>query len=78
MKLVFTRAEVAEALGFSEDSFVEILPALREQGFPPPIPGLADRWSIMDVMRWVNRDKDPPAATAPDDGASPACPAVTH
>jgi hypothetical protein len=57
MKLVFSRHEVAEALGLPEDAFVKILPALFVEQFPQPIPGLGERWSIIDVMQWVNRDK---------------------
>lgn len=69
MKLVFTRAEVAAALGLNEEAFERILPILYVEGFPRPIPGLGDCWSIMDVMTWVNRDKSalkrPPAQHNP-------------
>jgi hypothetical protein len=57
MKLVFSRVEAAEALGLTDEAFANILPMLFVEGFPRPIPGLGESWSIMDVMQWVNRDK---------------------
>lgn len=68
MKLVFSRQEVAEALGLKDDTFERVLPMLFVEGFPPPIPGLGESWSIMDVMQWVNRDK--PASREPCRGAT--------
>lgn len=54
MKLVFTRAEVAEALGKTIGEFNDLLPGLEELGFPKPVRGLGDSWAIMEVIRWVN------------------------
>ena len=54
MKLVFTHAEVAEALGKSIAEFEGIRPSLENIGFPKPVPGLGACWSIMEVIRWVN------------------------
>lgn len=56
MKLVFTREEVAAALGQSLGDFNILLPILEAEGFPKPVPGLSLCWSIMDVIAWVNRD----------------------
>jgi hypothetical protein len=58
MKLVFTREEVAEALGHSTEAFEALLPRLMKAGFPEPVRGLEDRWPIMEVIRWVNREGD--------------------
>jgi len=54
MKLVFTLEETAAALGKSPAELEALLPHLRAHGFPAPIAGLEDRWSIMEVMAWVN------------------------
>ena len=54
MKLVFTAAEVAEALQISTEDFRRHRPGLEASGFPSPLPDLEDRWSIMDVVNWVN------------------------
>lgn len=54
MKLVFTETELAEALGKSTTEFAKIRPSLEAIGFPKPVPGLGDCWSIMEVIRWVN------------------------
>lgn len=54
MKLVFTETEIAEALGKSISEFKRIRPSLELMGFPKPVPGLGDCWSIMEVIRWVN------------------------
>ena len=59
MKLVFTREEVAAALGKSVDEFDSLLPTLAAAGFPAPVQGLGDCWAIMDVIRWVNREEPP-------------------
>ena len=59
MKLVFTREEVAEALGQSAADFDKLLPSLEALGFPHPVTGLGQCWSIMDVIQWVNRDSMP-------------------
>lgn len=62
MKLVFTREEVAAALGKSPPDFDALRSALEAEGFPLPIRGLAECWSIMDVISWVNRNQKPVAA----------------
>ena len=54
MKLVFTASELAEALQISADEFKERRQALEANGFPRPLPTLGERWSIMDVVNWVN------------------------
>jgi hypothetical protein len=59
MKLVFTREEVAAALGKSVADFEAALPSLHALGFPNPVRGLETCWSIMDVIRWVNREEPP-------------------
>jgi hypothetical protein len=56
MKLVFARAEVAAALGQSPENFDTLLPLLESEGFPKPVRGLSQCWSIMDVITWVNRN----------------------
>jgi predicted DNA-binding transcriptional regulator AlpA len=59
MKLVFTREEVAEALGQSVPDFDRVLPKLKELGFPKPVRGFEDLWPIMDVIRWINDEPSP-------------------
>ena len=59
MKLVFNRAETATAIGKSVEEFNAALPALHALGFPNPVRGLDGCWSIMDVIRWVNREETP-------------------
>ena len=51
---MFSRLEVAEALNKSPVEFDELLPSLEHLGFPKPLRGLGQSWSIMDVIRWVN------------------------
>lgn len=54
MKLVFTAAEVAESLQLTLEEFERARAGLEANGFPLPLPGLADRWSIIDVVNWIN------------------------
>jgi hypothetical protein len=54
MKLVFTATELAEALQISTEEFHRQRLALEANGFPQPLPDLTERWSIMDVVNWVN------------------------
>jgi hypothetical protein len=54
MKLVFTKAEVAAALGKSARRFDELRPQLEALGFPRPIPGLGASWSVLQVQQWVD------------------------
>lgn len=54
MKLVFTATDVAEALQLSIEEFERARADLEVNGFPPPLPGLEGRWSIIDVVNWIN------------------------
>lgn len=54
MKLVFSHLEVAEALGKTSAEFDQLRPSLENIGFPKPLRGLGQAWSIMEVIRWVN------------------------
>lgn len=54
MKLVFTATEVAEALQLSLEEFERVRPGLEANGFPLPLPGLENRWSIIDIVNWIN------------------------
>lgn len=54
MKLVFTLPEVADALAMSPEEFDALRPSIERLGFPRPVRGLENRWSIMEVIRWVN------------------------
>jgi hypothetical protein len=56
MKLVFNRAEMCEALGKSPAEFDGLRANLELLGFPKPVQGLGECWSIMEVIRWVNGD----------------------
>ena len=58
MKFVFEKHEVALALAMSSIEFDNAKANLELMGFPKPIAGLVERWSIMDVMNWVNRNQD--------------------
>lgn len=58
MKLVFSSEEVAAALGKTEVEFLEMKHELETRGFPKPIRGLANKWSIMNVINWVNSNPD--------------------
>lgn len=54
MKMVFGIEEVATALGQTIEEFNSLRPKLEMMGFPKPVRGLEDRWSIIDVSNWVN------------------------
>ncbi len=58
MKLVFGSDEVAAALGKTEVEFLEIKHELEARGFPKPIRGLENKWSIMNVINWVNSNPE--------------------
>lgn len=58
MRLVFKRAEVAEALNMSPTEFDAIRSKLEAFGFPKPIRGLEEHWAIMHVINWVNSGQD--------------------
>jgi hypothetical protein len=58
MKLIFKRHEVAVALGKTLEEFTAIQSNLESLGFPKPVRGLDDSWSIMDVINWVNSSKE--------------------
>jgi hypothetical protein len=64
MKLVFKIDEVAAALGKTTAEFIDIRPNLEALGFPKPVRGLDDSWSIMDVINWVNASKEETQAAA--------------
>jgi hypothetical protein len=55
MKIVFTKDEVANALSMSLAEFEQCRLELEAISFPRPIAGLHERWSIIDVVNWVNR-----------------------
>jgi hypothetical protein len=57
MKLVFKQEEVAAALGKTEIEFQALREKLEAAGFPRPVRVLDDRWSIMDVINWINMEK---------------------
>jgi hypothetical protein len=57
VKLVFKLDEVATALGKTEEEFVALREKLEASGFPKPLQVLDDRWSIIDVINWVNASK---------------------
>jgi hypothetical protein len=56
MRMVYSKAQVAEALGMTEEDFDRKRPDFERLGFPRPVIGLADTWSIIHVSLWVNRD----------------------
>jgi hypothetical protein len=58
MKLVFTAAEVAEALQLSLPEFQNLRPKLEHLGFPRPVSGLEERWAIMPVINWLHGGQD--------------------
>lgn len=55
MKFVFTKEEVANALSMPVAEFEQSRLELEATDFPKPIVGLRERWSIIDVINWVNR-----------------------
>ena len=55
MKFVFAKSEVAHALSMTPAEFDENRTNLEANDFPKPIHGLHERWSIIDVINWVNR-----------------------
>jgi hypothetical protein len=65
MKLVFTADEVAAVLQMPRPEFERLRPGLEAAGFPPPIAGLTDRWSIINVINWVNSDGRPTTPPQP-------------
>lgn len=75
MKFVMTKPEVAEALSLSADEFDQRRNELEQLGFPLPVSGLGERWSIIDVINWVNRKQAARAAAAEQAGARPP---LTH
>ncbi len=58
MKLVFNAAEVAASLGKTEAEFQAVRIELERLGFPKAIHGLEDKWSIMNVINWVNNGQE--------------------
>lgn len=63
MRFVFIKSEVAEALALSVDEFEERLDDLEQLGFPAPLAGLGERWSILNVINWINRSNALAAAS---------------
>ncbi len=55
MKFVFTKEEVANALSMPLAEFEQGRMVLEAHDFPKPIAGLHERWSIIDVINWINR-----------------------
>ena len=68
MKLVFTIDEVAAVLQTTRSEFDRLRPGLEALGFPPPIAGLEDRWSIINVINWVNSGGQPESPVRPNYG----------
>jgi hypothetical protein len=58
MKMVFSKQEVAEALGLTCEEFDGQLTHLETCGFPRPIFGLGERWSMIHVVSWINREPE--------------------
>jgi hypothetical protein len=57
MKFVMTKSEVAEALSLTVEELELRMGELEQLGFPAPVAGLGERWSIIDVINWVNREQ---------------------
>lgn len=57
MKFVFTKEEVANALSMPLAEFEQGRMVLEAHDFPKPIAGLHERWSIIDVINWINRSE---------------------
>jgi hypothetical protein len=55
MRFVMTKSEVAVALALPVDEFEQRRVELEKLGFPSPIAGLGERWSIIAVINWINR-----------------------
>jgi predicted DNA-binding transcriptional regulator AlpA len=64
MKMVLTRPQVAKALELSVTELDILMPDLYSAGFPRPIESLSDRWSLIQVMNWVNRQISDVKSTA--------------
>jgi hypothetical protein len=64
MKLVFKHEDVAAALGKSPEEFEALRSKLESLGFPKPVRGLDDCWSIMEVINWVNNSAPENSAAA--------------
>jgi hypothetical protein len=67
MRMVFSKAQVAEALGLTEAEFDRKRPELERHGFPRPVIGLVETWSMIHVSNWVNRAD--PSDEGRDEGA---------
>jgi hypothetical protein len=63
--LAWTAHQVADALGLTVAQFRGRRARLEAAGFPPPLPGLQDRWSIRAVEAWA-------ASEVPQGGADAA------
>jgi hypothetical protein len=58
MQLVLTESEVASTLKHTLAEFQAMRERLESIGFPKPVAGLEDRWSIIEISNWVNRNED--------------------
>lgn len=58
MRFVFNVSEVAYALQLDVIELRKLLPSLYDRGFPKPLKVLNEKWSILDVMNWVNQQND--------------------
>jgi hypothetical protein len=76
MKFVMAKSEVAEALLLTVEELDLCMVELQLLGFPLPVAGLGDRWSIIDVINWVNREQ-PGARLNPLPGTGARAP-VAH
>jgi hypothetical protein len=56
MRMVFSKAQVAEALGMTTEEFDAARPELERLSFPSPVLGMVETWSMINVSNWVNRE----------------------
>lgn len=59
------REEVARLLRLSRRAFSRRQAELEAAGFPPPLPGLPDRWDRVAIEAWL--DRQIPSAGPPQD-----------
>lgn len=68
---LLARGAVARLLGLTTPRFLRLRGRLEaEQGFPPPVPGLALRWDPRAIEDWLAARRAAPAAAASE--SSPA------
>jgi hypothetical protein len=73
MQLVLTEAEVAALLKYSLADFQAMRDRLSAYNFPRPIVGLEERWSLIEISNWVNRNEDELSGMA-----EPPQPKISH